>query len=288
MVFVDYCINCGADLLDDMEVCAECGAPRIGRRPPSFSEQAARLSHGEPEPPRAPAPQPAAPVFAPEPEAEPEPEPSFEVPAAQDEPLPAWEPDAPEESGAPEESEEIASHISPQAGEPLDLFAQPEESYSDIAQAIAGIEPVREEPEEQAASEEPASDFSPEPEALPEEAPLAPAPQPEAGEWEVPEFGESEAFYEDDPAYAALSTTQYALSIVLMAIPVVGWIVALIWSLGGSQNLNRRSMARAWVLVWVFAAALVALVLFIGTYFFPAWVSGLYSRIYRAWQILFH
>ena len=278
MVFVDYCINCGADLLDDMEVCAECGAPRIGRRPPSFSEQAARLSHSEPAPP-------AAPVFAPAPEAEPEPAPEPEPePEAPEKPLPAFGPQAPEESEAQEESEEIASHISPQAGEPLDLFAQPEDSYSDIAQAIAGIGPVKEE----AAREEPSPDFSPASEALSEEAPFSPAPQPEAAAWTPQEYGESDAFYEDDPAYDALTTTQYAFSIVLMTVPVIGWIVALIWSLGGSQNFNRRSLARAWVLVGVFAAALIALVLFIGTYFFPAWVSGLYSRIYRAWQILFH
>ena len=33
---MDYCINCGADLTDDMETCPECGAERFGRRPAPF------------------------------------------------------------------------------------------------------------------------------------------------------------------------------------------------------------------------------------------------------------
>lgn len=41
---MDYCINCGAELTDEMETCPECGAERFGRRPADIPAETGKIT----------------------------------------------------------------------------------------------------------------------------------------------------------------------------------------------------------------------------------------------------
>ena len=94
--------------------------------------------------------------------------------------------------------------------------------------------------------------------------PIVSEPQPSI---ELPLLTEEEPdmdeFY-DDPAYDVLSSGQYLGTVLLMAVPVIGWLAVLIWALGGTRNFNRRNLARGvlfafLIVVGVLAAAAAAL-----------------------------
>jgi len=48
-----------------------------------------------------------------------------------------------------------------------------------------------------------------------------------------------------DGKYAVMSVGEYFGSMLLMAIPIVGWIFAIVWSLGGTKKVNKANLARA-------------------------------------------
>ncbi|MCL1819144.1 MAG: hypothetical protein FWG36_00650 [Oscillospiraceae bacterium] len=45
--------------------------------------------------------------------------------------------------------------------------------------------------------------------------------------------------------YAVISTGGFFGSIILMNIPIIGWLICIIWACGGCKNRNRRNFARA-------------------------------------------
>jgi len=61
--------------------------------------------------------------------------------------------------------------------------------------------------------------------------------------------------YPQQPAYvysdplkrsdSVMSTGAFLGTILLMGIPLVGFILTIVWACGGTQNLNRRNLARA-------------------------------------------
>ena len=64
--------------------------------------------------------------------------------------------------------------------------------------------------------------------------------------------------------YAVLSTWGFVGSLLLMAIPFAGFIITIVWAAGGTANLNRRNLARAYLLlmgivVLIYIVVLVAL-----------------------------
>ncbi len=78
------------------------------------------------------------------------------------------------------------------------------------------------------------------------------------------------------PAYALSKSSPYSVigtggffgTILLFSLPVVGWIACLICAFGGAKNLNRRNLARAYLIFFI-----IALVLSIGLYF-ALWAMG--------------
>lgn len=214
---MDYCINCGADLTDDMERCPECGAARLGRRPapftPTFSSQYKETAVKESKPAS------PEPVYVPQ-------EPQEEI--LRDQP-------APVDSGH-------------EPGEPVVIDSDLED-MTDLAGAIAT---VTEEPAPAApAAEEPKEVMAPDPILKSRmEAEL-----------------EYEEYY-DDPAYDVLSTAQYLGTVLLMCVPVIGWLATLIWALGGTKNFNRRNLARGVLLAFLIIAGVVLAAGFVMSYFF--------------------
>ncbi len=64
--------------------------------------------------------------------------------------------------------------------------------------------------------------------------------------------------------YAVLSSWGFVGSMLLMALPFVGFIITIVWASGGAANLNRRNLARAYLLlmgivVLIYIVVLVAL-----------------------------
>ncbi len=203
---MDYCINCGADLTDEMERCPECGAARLGRRPapftPAFPSQHQDDAINEAQS------TPAEPIYVPQ-------EPQEEI--LRDQP-------APVDSGH-------------EPGEPVVIDA-------DLAGVIATVtdEPI-------SAAKEPQEMVTPDP---------VPVPRVE------PEYEE----YYDDPAYDVLSTAQYLGTVLLMCVPVIGWLATLIWALGGTKNFNRRNLARGVLLTFLIVAGVLLAAGFVMSYFF--------------------
>ena len=49
--------------------------------------------------------------------------------------------------------------------------------------------------------------------------------------------------------YAVLSTWGFVGSLLLLAIPIAGFIITIVWASGGVYNINRRNLARAYLLI---------------------------------------
>ncbi len=48
-----------------------------------------------------------------------------------------------------------------------------------------------------------------------------------------------------DSKYAVMSVGEFFGSMLIMAIPVIGWIFAIIWACGGTKKVNKANLARA-------------------------------------------
>ena len=70
--------------------------------------------------------------------------------------------------------------------------------------------------------------------------------------------------------YAVMSVGGYVGSAIFMSIPVIGWLICIIWACGGCKNRNRRNYARA-TLVFLVIGAVFAL----GAYLLMDWLMGL-------------
>ncbi|MPM75488.1 hypothetical protein SDC9_122481 [bioreactor metagenome] len=55
--------------------------------------------------------------------------------------------------------------------------------------------------------------------------------------------------YSQSTPYTVLSTWGFVGSLLLMAIPLVGFILTIVWASGGAYNLNRRNLARGYLLL---------------------------------------
>ena len=61
--------------------------------------------------------------------------------------------------------------------------------------------------------------------------------------------------------YAVLSSWGFVGSILLLGLPVAGFIIAIVWASGGVLNQNRRNLARAYLLIIGLVLALYIVVI---------------------------
>ena len=70
---------------------------------------------------------------------------------------------------------------------------------------------------------------------------------------QVPSEPQPSARVNNDPVqnspYSVLCTWGFVGSLLLMAIPIAGFIITIVWAAGGVYNLNRRNLARAYLLI---------------------------------------
>lgn len=63
-----------------------------------------------------------------------------------------------------------------------------------------------------------------------------------------------------DSKYAVMSVGGYMGSMFVMGIPVIGWLIAIIWACGGSKKVNRRNLARATIIFTIIIFGIFALI----------------------------
>lgn len=95
----------------------------------------------------------------------------------------------------------------------------------------------------------------------PQIAPVAPQPGPNA-----PLYGEED----DEPTVSAMSQGATIGTLLLLTIPVVGFVLAAVWSLGGTHDEARKRLARAYLVRILVVAAAVALFVVVAALVFSA------------------
>ncbi len=63
--------------------------------------------------------------------------------------------------------------------------------------------------------------------------------------------------------YAVLGSWSFFGTMLLLSVPVVGFVFAIVWACGGAHNLNRRNYARAILLFYIIAIVLSLLSFFV-------------------------
>ena len=56
--------------------------------------------------------------------------------------------------------------------------------------------------------------------------------------------------------YEVLSSWGFAGSMLLMALPIAGFIITIVWASGGVTNLNRRNLARGYLILMALVAVI--------------------------------
>lgn len=74
-----------------------------------------------------------------------------------------------------------------------------------------------------------------------------------------------------DPDELPMTVGEWLLTIILSAIPCIGFVMLLIWGFGGSGNINRRNYARAMLIVEAVIFVLYLLLFLLG--FVPAFAT---------------
>lgn len=81
--------------------------------------------------------------------------------------------------------------------------------------------------------------------------------------------------------YAVLGIGGFIGNMLLFAIPVVGWIICIVWACGGCRNENRKNHARAALILGLIGIALaIILGIVLGAMFSDLWTEFLYSAYY--------
>lgn len=74
-----------------------------------------------------------------------------------------------------------------------------------------------------------------------------------------PNYAVNNQRYEDT---SVMTVGQYILTFFLCALPVVGFILTLIWAFGGDVNVNKRNYCRAMLITYAIVIGLYVLLVF--------------------------
>ncbi len=64
--------------------------------------------------------------------------------------------------------------------------------------------------------------------------------------------------------YAVIGSWGFFWSLILLNIPVVGWVFTIVWACGGVHNYNLQRLARSFLISWAVSAVIAVLVFVIG------------------------
>lgn len=112
-------------------------------------------------------------------------------------------------------------------------------------------------PSETAAPEQPAPQPVPQQAAQPVQQPAPVRPAPQAAPQQAPAQPMSSQYYQQPLApqkpekVAPLKTWKFIGMFVITGIPLIGFIMILVWSFSNSFNKNTKSFARAILILWI-------------------------------------
>lgn len=69
-----------------------------------------------------------------------------------------------------------------------------------------------------------------------------------------------EAKPSSDGKYAVMSVGSYMGSMLVMGIPLIGWIIAIVWACGGTKKVNKKNLARATIIWTIIIIGIFALI----------------------------
>ena len=64
----------------------------------------------------------------------------------------------------------------------------------------------------------------------------------------------------DHRSYAVIGAWRLFFSLVLLNIPVVGWVFVIVWAVGGVRNIHLRQLARAHLICWAVILLILTLI----------------------------
>lgn len=73
--------------------------------------------------------------------------------------------------------------------------------------------------------------------------------------------------------FAPISTWGYIGIILLFNIPVIGWIFCLVWACGGCTKVNKSNLARAYILIFLMAVLILAVISSLLFFFAYSWIE---------------
>lgn len=134
-----------------------------------------------------------------------------------------------------------------------------------IVEASPEAAPTPEPVAAEAPKPEPTPEPTPEPAPAPTPTPAptpAPAPAPYASA-PKPNQGMTIPIRNYDPRwdYTPLGAWSYFLYNLLFSIPLVGWIIALVFAVGGTNRINLRNYARSYFCILFIAAVLAVIII---------------------------
>ena len=177
-------------------------------------------------------------------------------------------------------AEDAAAKAEAAAAEASAVFAAP--SFAQPSPAQLGV-----------TAEEPAEE-KPEPAYAPPVAPVytapaaAPAYAPETRP-EYPPVRQPETADPDRPGrkskYAPMTSAGMAVEILLMSIPVVGFILMILWSCGVCRKIARRNLARAYLILLILAVVLLIVGALLARFVFKDDITRIVEQIIPGYTI---
>ncbi|MPM97772.1 hypothetical protein SDC9_144949 [bioreactor metagenome] len=76
-----------------------------------------------------------------------------------------------------------------------------------------------------------------------------------------------------------MSVGGYVGSIIVMSIPLIGFIFMIVWACGGTANRNRVNLARAYLILLIIAVVLCTCIFLYARTFMVMWRNGILDRL---------
>jgi predicted nucleic acid-binding Zn ribbon protein len=109
-------------------------------------------------------------------------------------------------------------------------------------------------------------------------------PPPPAPPQPRPQYGYPQYPQPVNPNDAPLSVGQFILTMIVFAIPLVGFIMMLVWAFSSDVNKNRKNYSRAALILWVIGVVIsIVLLIVAGAAIAAIWrsIGGSYNYNYN-------
>ena len=63
-----------------------------------------------------------------------------------------------------------------------------------------------------------------------------------------------------DPLTKPLGVIDYILMIIAFSIPLIGFILMIVWAVSSTTNINRKNFSRAYLIIWIVATILFTII----------------------------